>query len=109
MVCIFLPLSAIWAGVVNETAVATRGPDSHHRLIQGEFYRSAPNSTVGSNASTSAMENSRQMSVCTCATECKGNDIAATTPKKGRAEYDDDGIYIGREFGFSRDETSDRV
>jgi hypothetical protein len=48
--------------------------------------------------------------VCTCATECKGNDIAAATPKKGRAEYDDDdGIYIGREFGFSRDEASDRV
>jgi pheromone alpha factor receptor len=105
MVCIFLPLSAIWAGVANETAVATHGPDSHHRLIQGEFYRSAPNSTVGSNASSAAVEKSRQLSVCTCATKSRGNESVATTPRKERMDdEEDEGIYVGREFGFRREE-----
>jgi pheromone alpha factor receptor len=106
VVCIFLPLSAIWAGVVNETAVATHGPDSHHRLIQDEFYRSAPNSLIGSNANSTALEKSRQLSVCTCATKSRGGESAATTPRKEGMddEVDEEGIYVGREFGFRRQE-----
>jgi pheromone alpha factor receptor len=98
-VCIFLPLSAIWAGVVNETA-----PTSQHALIHNEFYRSAPTSTIGSTSSTIMMDKSRQFSVCTCATKC-------TTPihKKSATEYEDDSIHIGRDFGFSRTDAADRV
>jgi hypothetical protein len=42
------------------------------------------------------------MSVCSCATKFKSIDSAVTTPKKSMAEYEDDDIHIGREFGFSR-------
>ncbi|KAF2822223.1 hypothetical protein CC86DRAFT_470250 [Ophiobolus disseminans] len=99
--CIFLPLSAIWAGVVNETIVVTRGPDGHHRLIQSEFYRSEPDSTAGSNASSSAAEKSRQMSMCTCATRCKGGESAVTSPRKSTLGDEDDDVEIRREFGFA--------
>jgi pheromone alpha factor receptor len=98
--CIFLPLSAIWAGVVNETAPATKGPDGHHRLIQSEFYRSAPTSTVGSSGSNTAMDKSRQMSVCTCT---HGGESAATSPRKNAMAQDEEDLDIAREYSFKRE------
>jgi pheromone alpha factor receptor len=92
-------------------AVAYDGPDAHHRLIQDAFFRSASGSTFGSNSAT-MMDRSRQMSVCTCAAKCKGNDSAATTPsarKKSMSEYDEDTILVGREFGFTMDDVGERV
>ncbi|KAF2451916.1 hypothetical protein P171DRAFT_346553 [Karstenula rhodostoma CBS 690.94] len=42
VICIFLPLSAIWAGLVaNDSSVAGSGPDSHQRLFKNEFARSS--------------------------------------------------------------------
>jgi pheromone alpha factor receptor len=52
------------------------------------------------------------MSICTCATKCKGNDSAATTPsarKRSMSEYDEDTILVGREFGFTKDDVGERV
>jgi pheromone alpha factor receptor len=52
------------------------------------------------------------MSICTCATKCKGNDSVATTPsarKKSMSEYDEDTILVGREFGFTKDDVGERV
>ncbi|KAF2015052.1 hypothetical protein BU24DRAFT_410731 [Aaosphaeria arxii CBS 175.79] len=38
MVCIFLPLSAIWAGVIaSDSNLGSSGADGHHRLLQGQF------------------------------------------------------------------------
>ncbi|EAT81820.2 hypothetical protein SNOG_10426 [Parastagonospora nodorum SN15] len=102
IVCIFLPLSAIWAGVVNEKVVGANGPDAHHRLLQGEFYRAASNSTYGSNSSGTVVDRSRQMSVCTCASS------SPFVRKKSVAEWDDEAILVGREFGFSRGEVGER-
>lgn len=53
------------------------------------------------------MDRSRQMSVCTCATK----SVAATPDAgtKGMADYGDDAILIGREFGFKREEGGERV
>ena len=102
--CIFLPLSAIWAGVVNEKAIGAHGPDAHHRLLQGEFYRAASNSTYASNSSGTVVDRGRQMSVCTCAS-------ASPSPfarKKSVVEWDDEAILVGREFGFSRGEAGER-
>ncbi|KAF2203220.1 hypothetical protein GQ43DRAFT_479225 [Delitschia confertaspora ATCC 74209] len=46
LVTIFLPVSAIWASViVNDTNLAATGPDSHHRLLAGQFGRSATNTS----------------------------------------------------------------
>ncbi|ORY14425.1 fungal pheromone mating factor STE2 GPCR-domain-containing protein [Clohesyomyces aquaticus] len=47
IVCIFLPLSAIWAGVVSkDPGVAARGPDAHHRLLAGQMGRTSTSSST---------------------------------------------------------------
>jgi pheromone alpha factor receptor len=108
MVCIFLPLSAIWAGVANEANIAYNGPDSHQRLIRGEFYRDS-NSTLNSQGST-AFDKSRQMSMATYA---KGKDIesAITTPTSPSYEksISGNGIRVDHDFGVSHDDAADRV
>jgi pheromone alpha factor receptor len=111
IVCIFLPLSAIWAGVINETIPASSGPDSHHKLIQGEFYRVSQKSGACSDRSTNnTSEKSRQLSVCTCASKGNTTDSAATTPslrRSGRGVYGEDSILIDREFGFTKEAAAD--
>jgi pheromone alpha factor receptor len=108
MVCIFLPLSAIWAGVANESNIAYNGPDSHQRLIRAEFYRESA-STIISQGST-ACDKSRQMSVSTY-TKSKDIESAAGTPTS--PAYDKsisgNGIRVDHDFGFSRGDIADRV
>jgi pheromone alpha factor receptor len=108
MVCIFLPLSAIWAGVANESHIAYNGPDSHQRLIRGEFYRESA-STIMSQDST-ACDKSRQMSVSTY-TKSKDIESAAGTPTS--PAYDKsitgNGISVDHDFGFSHDDAADRM
>lgn len=106
VVCIFLPLSAIWAGVLNDTGIARKGSNSHQHLIHNEFYGSA---TSSNGTSTTAYDKRRQMSICTFT---KGKDIesAITTP---RSRMDDikeaDAIHVDSEFGFSRDEAANQA
>ncbi|KAF1849448.1 uncharacterized protein K460DRAFT_404672 [Cucurbitaria berberidis CBS 394.84] len=107
IVSIFLPLSAIWAGVVNDSVMAGSGPDSHQRLIHSEFYRSAA-STKTSGSST-MFDKSRGMSVSTYS---KSNEIesASTTPSpRKKTHTNDDGIHVGHEFGFSHGDAADQV
>jgi pheromone alpha factor receptor len=79
--------------------------------MQSDFYRTAPTSTTGGSSSTTMMEKSRQLSVCTCAAKYKSMDSTTNTPtrKESVLEYEDDGIHIGREFGFSHSDAADRV
>jgi hypothetical protein len=68
--------------------------------------------TYGSNASNTATEKSRQLSVCTCSVNGKGVESTATTPsprKKNMDEYEDDNIYVGRDFGVSHGNASNHV
>jgi hypothetical protein len=62
-------------------------------------------------SSTTMMDKSRQLSVCTYAAQYNGMDGTTGTPtrKKSVPEYEEDGIHIGREFGFSRSDASDHV
>lgn len=108
VVCIFLPLSAIWAGVANDSNIAYNGPDSHQRLIRGEFYRESA-STILSQSST-ACDKSRQMSVPTY-TKSKDIESAIVTPTSPAYEksMNGDGIRVDHDFGFSRDNAADRV
>lgn len=49
VVCIFLPLSAIWAGVFsNDQLLAASGAAAHQRLLQGHFGHSPSTTVVGS-------------------------------------------------------------
>ncbi|KAJ4376215.1 pheromone alpha factor receptor [Neocucurbitaria cava] len=107
IVCIFLPFSAIWAGVVNDSSTAGSGPDSHQRLIHGEFYRSALSTTTSGD--TSAHDKSRGMSV---STYTKGKEIesAAPTPSpRKKSHVNDDGIQVGHEFGISHHDAANHV
>ncbi|KAL6703918.1 pheromone alpha factor receptor [Coniothyrium glycines] len=104
VVCIFLPLSAIWAGVSTNTDALPTGPNSHHRLLNGEFHRSA-SSTVGSSTSDTA-DKGGQMSVCVCAMgkELDGvvlDGVVTTMNKKD--------IHIEQEFGFAHHDPGHRV
>ncbi|KAF1833410.1 pheromone receptor [Decorospora gaudefroyi] len=108
VVCLFLPLSAIWAGVVNDSDVAGAGKDSHHRLFRGEFYRSSVSTNLS--GSSTAYAKSRLMSVSTYG---KGKDIesATTTPTSlvHKTSMDGNGIRVDRDFGFSRIDAAGRV
>ncbi|KAF2628455.1 hypothetical protein BU25DRAFT_439432 [Macroventuria anomochaeta] len=64
VLCIFLPLSAIWAGVANDAAIAHRGHDAHHHLINSHFGRGA--SAIATTDSAIAFDKSHHMSCSTC-------------------------------------------
>jgi pheromone alpha factor receptor len=108
LISIFLPLSAIWAGVANDANIAYNGPDSHQRLIRGEFHRESA-STLLSQSST-VCDKSRQMSVSTYA-KSKDTESAAGTPNSPSYEksINGHGIRVDNDFGYSRGDAADRV
>jgi pheromone alpha factor receptor len=60
VICLFLPLSAIWAGVIaNDPGIASNGADAHQHLLKGQFGRSTlevsnfKGSTIASSLGTS--------------------------------------------------------
>ncbi|KAF2851725.1 hypothetical protein T440DRAFT_56978 [Plenodomus tracheiphilus IPT5] len=101
IVCIFLPLSAIWAGVEHDSGIASSGPDSHHRLFGSEFYNSTAHS-VGTSSST-AYDKSRQVSIYTIP-KSKDRDIESMnmTPKSYKRSHIDQGsVQADPEYGPS--------
>lgn len=101
VVCIFLPLSAIWAGVANDSAIAFRGHDAHHRLMNSQFGRGS--AAAATNDSTTAFDKSRQISCSTCTYGKKGDEF--DTPElspTGKRSFGD-GIHVGRDFAVRHD------
>ncbi|KAH7386041.1 fungal pheromone mating factor STE2 GPCR-domain-containing protein [Pyrenochaeta sp. MPI-SDFR-AT-0127] len=105
IVCIFLPLSAIWAGVVNDANAGSR-PVSPGRLVHREFYQSVVSTTAS--GSSTVQDKSRGLSVSTYS---KGKEIesAMATPSPRKSRVEDNGIHAGHEFGFSHDFATDQV
>jgi pheromone alpha factor receptor len=109
VICLFLPLSSIWAGVSNDAKLATKGPDSHQRLIHGEFYQSGASSTISEG--TTVCDKSRQMSMCTY-TKSKDIESGADTPvlpTSSNNNIGSTGIRVDRDFILSREDAQDRV
>jgi pheromone alpha factor receptor len=107
VVCIFMPLSAIWAGVVNEPTVAHRGRDAHQRLIHSNFGKSQ-SSKVGSD-STTAINPSSHSSACA---DSKGGDDIECSRLSSSAQHHqmaDDSIYVDREFSVRTETSSNQV
>jgi len=105
VVCIFLPLSAIWAGINKESSIASSGPDSHHRLFSDEFYNSTVRS-IGASSSSTAYDKSRQMSVYTIAKSKDKDDIenaGVSSNSNKQSDTEDSNIRIDHEYGFSRE------
>jgi pheromone alpha factor receptor len=101
--CIFLPLSAIWAGVANNSAVAYQGHDAHHHLINSKFGQGS--SATATSDSTTAFDKSRQMSCSTCSYAKKVDDfdVPERSPagKRSLGDYD---IQIDHEYTVRHEE-----
>ena len=98
VVCIFLPLSAIWAGVVNDSASTHQGHDIHQRLVNSQFGRGFSATTTTDNPTI--FDKGRQMSCSTCTYAKKGNelDTSESGPAKKRSMAREDDTHMGREF-----------
>lgn len=108
VVCIFLPFSAIWAGVVNDQNLATRGFDTHRRLVLNKFHDKSMPSTFSE--STTVCGKSGQMSSWS---DMKSKDhessvATPTTPVRNQS-IGENCIRIDRKFGFSCEDAADRV
>ncbi|KAF2126940.1 hypothetical protein P153DRAFT_345676 [Dothidotthia symphoricarpi CBS 119687] len=108
IVCIFLPLSAIWAGVVNESNVAYRGPDSNQRLLHNQFYGPASTSSMTSGAT--ACEKNRQLSIGTYRKSGVETDsVAASLSPRQKSLLGDDRIHVNRKFSVHSDSAEDQA
>ena len=97
ILCVFLPLSAIWAGVANDSAIAYRGPDAHHHLINSQFGRNGAGTLT---SSTTAFDKSRQMSCSTCSYVKKTEDfdLSEYSPAGKGGITEDDGIHVDHQY-----------
>ncbi|KAJ4993325.1 pheromone receptor 2 [Stagonosporopsis vannaccii] len=98
VICIFLPLSAIWAGVANDSALAHRGHDAHHRFINSEVGRGS--SASAATNSTATFDKSRQMSCSTCTytRKCDDLEMPRCSPGRDQGMAEDDVILVDREY-----------
>ena len=106
IVCIFLPLSAIWAGVVaDDVDLGSRGADAHRRLLQGQFGRTPPVSPATSQRGKGSTVGND--TICS-----KNEPDSPITPspykEKHSASIHGGGIHIGREWSIEKVETSHR-
>jgi pheromone alpha factor receptor len=108
VVCIFLPFSAIWAGVVNDQNLASRGPDAHQRLILNNIHDKSLPSTFSE--SSTVCGKSRQMSSWS---DMKSKDhesfVTIPTSHVRNKSVGENCIRVDRKFGFSLDDAADRV
>ena len=91
-------MSAIWAGVANDSMVAHRGPDAHHQLIRDQFGRDS--SGTATTDSVTAVDKSRQMSCSSCTFAKKGDGLGSSkySPTRRPSMTGDDAILGDREY-----------
>jgi pheromone alpha factor receptor len=104
IVCIFLPFSAMWAGVAHDEAVASRG----QQLIKSNAHGKSAASTM-TNSST-VCGNSCQMSSWSD-TKSKDTSSCAVSPTShgSNNSVEENCIRVDRKFGFSHGDAADRV
>lgn len=107
VVCIFLPLSAIWAGVVSGQHATSRNSNARQRFIKNDLYVTESVSAAG--ASSTAFDSSRQMSVWSD-TKSKDMDSIPLSPAvPNHKSRNSSGIRIDRDFDVSRVDAADQV
>ncbi|KAF1962303.1 hypothetical protein CC80DRAFT_158812 [Byssothecium circinans] len=101
IICIFLPLSAIWAGLVaNEAGVASRSADGHQRLLKDQFYRAPTSST--NNSTAGEKKNS-----LTCSTYASsGKEPLSPISARHAKTPSDNAIHVGRDWSVTEGEAS---
>lgn len=106
VVCIFSPLSAIWAGVANESSVAARGPNSRHRLVHGDYNGSTSNNT---STSSTVYDKSRQMSVCTSSKERDFGNTINPLVSGEKTMGEDNSVHVDYAITLRNELAADRV
>ncbi|KAF2122722.1 fungal pheromone mating factor STE2 GPCR-domain-containing protein [Lophiotrema nucula] len=104
IVCIFLPLSAIWAGVVaDDVNLGASGADSHQRLLHGHFGRTPP-------ASPTTSRNGKASTVGNDTIYSKNEPDSPFTPspymEKNSNDLHSHGIQVDREWSVEKGEGS---
>ena len=106
IVCISLPLSAIWAGVASESNLAANGRHGRQSFVQEEFYGSTLHST---STNTTACETSRKMSVCTHSKERDFGSANTTVNSRWRTLTEDDHIDVDQPVSHKNESAADNV
>ena len=94
VICLFLPLSAIWAGVIaNDPGVGDNGPDAHQALLKGQSGRATPENSLPN----TCMDRFRG----SVGTSTLGKDPESPTAYKNGSV--DGGIRINHEWSIDND------
>ncbi|KAF2710007.1 hypothetical protein K504DRAFT_378322 [Pleomassaria siparia CBS 279.74] len=102
IVCISLPLSAIWAGIAtNDSHVAASGADAHQRLLRAQFGRTQ--STSGTDHSTESGEMTRSS---TLYTKDLNDPDSPTTTFKEKGSVESQGIQVQSDWRVDSGEPS---
>jgi pheromone alpha factor receptor len=111
IICIFLPLSAIWAGLVSGDPAAS-GMNGHRSLIRDQFYNPAKSETSTGSDGKPFHDKGSVSTYDSCAKSPRESD--STTNHEdfalNRADIDrSDAIYVGRNFTVENDRASEQV
>lgn len=103
IICIFMPLSAIWAGLVaNDASIGARGADSHQRLLKDQFYPSPRTTSTGSPGEKTSI---LACSTCTSGKEPDGLMSHGSSQRVGCSNGNS--IYVDRNWAVVADDAGD--
>ncbi|KAJ4305555.1 pheromone alpha factor receptor [Kalmusia sp. IMI 367209] len=106
IICIFLPLSAIWAGLVtNDANIGARGADSHQRLFKHQFYRTP----LSTNTSPSSYGEKTSLTTSTMIGSGKEPESPGNSGYHQTKDSVNNGIYMHREWNVETGEASQQV
>ncbi|KAH7132170.1 fungal pheromone mating factor STE2 GPCR-domain-containing protein [Dendryphion nanum] len=112
IVCVFLPLSAIWAGVIaSDASIGSRTADGHHRLLQGQFGDLTAGSTNNSTSSANCRSGSGVASTLHTQRSTKSPE-SPTRPfslYKKNSMTSGEGIHVDHEWSVEKGEVSNLV
>ncbi|PVH91933.1 hypothetical protein DM02DRAFT_544792 [Periconia macrospinosa] len=107
IICIFLPLSAIWAGLVTrDGSIGSDGADGHQRLLRDQFYRT-PTSSVNN---SKLVEKQLKPTYSIGSSSGKGAEspvMMRASPQQGKSEGAH-AIYVDRDWSVDEGEASTR-
>ncbi|KAF2733925.1 hypothetical protein EJ04DRAFT_604003 [Polyplosphaeria fusca] len=106
VVCIFLPLSAIWAGVsTSDSNVAVSGANSHQRLLRDQFGRSPTQSP----RSTQMSGNEKPSTLASEGTYSQRDPDSPYAPYHKEKFPGEHSIVVDREWSVENEEPASRV
>ncbi|KAH8722718.1 pheromone receptor [Phaeosphaeriaceae sp. PMI808] len=109
VVVIFLPLSALWAGVVNETFIAGTGPSMRRTLFSGGSQNTSKSLDKSNITTQNPMGKSPRSSTCTCSARSGSEASVVGLVSPSDTEHKGYSIYVNRKLDISYRDAGDRV